>query len=898
MDKRVDPESSWRVLFNISLSHGEWIKLQKIAYKGFLTFLRSANLLNSQNGVSLLLVEQLWWKHRVMAHPLAIPMPNFLIHTSRTKSVTQEDYFKNREEVYSHGLLNFEGFTDIMNVISVRCYQTRKCAHLHREVGESLKDAIILSSEDCVGLEECVAYTAKHCLKFFIYRNLVHRSTKILLDPMQNEWTIQTNHVVHHIVNNLQDTIIVPLFEYYSGNSGEMNRSQFERFVKDAFPEFTEVQKSSAFSIFYFNINRKERYGWVDNSDTDGNSAPLVFGLDSFVDALLMLSVVAFSDESRFPHHLSITSKVWSAFESYLCPAMTKLSVSYRSKSVIAPSMATDPLFLDSAASAVAHVSCVFPTSIPVDDISSILIGGVNIMIDPAYIVPEGSQHYGIGTLATEANPNRQSGKPIFRRVVKLLKPLPASVLSDGKDTTFSNIQDEIQDKMEEAVTKKSAVSSSSLQFPGVDFFITCTNSTFSDTKISPGTNHSGNKVLLKNINKKSLVNTEEVPSAGSVLSTNPPNHISNLYSPYLDDERCLCMKYARNRVEVLLHESVRNMRLFKLAIMYKKGENIRSDRRNTVSPSNQNRNDYFQFTPIRQMSFSLRDTTGKRIFTSKTIVLKATSTRRPVPSPVLHILQEAFYQKAKPENIISDVPNTSTPFITMSDFENICCRLRLTPDEALTTVECQHAVRESVNASFLLSGRQSDDSDEDPMQYIVQGAWGKVRLSFSQFMEAVAALGLRTRTFMSADSASDLINFLMLVLPTSDLLAGEGQTTLTQTDGILTSEFALPSIEPKTKRSGSTILPYSSRLNGQLKNVLNHCRRQTFASRLDAMHQALKRPPKVMLPGYPSDVLGEEAQPFSCRLNPDLHEASEILKNEFLMKEVTLTTDGNGHLL
>ncbi|CCW60750.1 unnamed protein product [Phytomonas sp. EM1] len=898
MDKHVDPEYSWRVLFEITLSHGEWVRIQRIAYKGFLTFLRSANLLNSQNGVSLLLVEQLWWKHRVMMPPPEITTPNLCMSTDSTKTITQEDYFKSRDEVYSHGLLNFEGFTDIMNVISVRCYQTWKCTQLHKEVGESLQDAIILSSEDNIGLRECISYTAKHYLKSFISRNLVHRNTKMFLDPTRNEWTIQTNRVVSHIVNNLQDTVIIPLFEYYSDNSGEMNREQFERFVKFVFPEFTLVQKASALSIFYCDVDHKERYGWVENLSSDDNTAPLVFGIDSFVDALLMLSVIAFADESHFQHHLSITSKVWSTFERYLCPAITKLSLSNRLQSVNAPSMAADPLFLDRTALAVPYITHMFPTTILVDDISSILIGGINITIDPTYIIPEGSQNDRHGALVKEENQKRSSDKPIFRRVVELLKAPPVSVVFDEEDLTLSKSRNEMKDKVEAAVDRKLAASNSSMSLPELDSFTARAWSALSDTKAIVKVNRNRRKGPQRSLSGMISNDTVGKHATSSFSSKNSVAHASKLYLPYIDDEPSFCREYAPNRVEVLLPESVRNVRLFKLAVVYKEeGENDRNTRKNSASRSYPNRCGYFQFTPVRQLSFSLRHNTGEGILTSKTAVLKATSTCRPVPPAVLSSLREAFFQRAKPINIGSGTLPRGEPCITMSDFEDICCSLRLTPDVTLAAAQCKTAVKEAIHASFLLLEKRLVDSDDDPMRHISQGAWIKVRLGFSQFMEAVAALGLHLQSFSSADSVSDLINFLLLALPTSDLVAGEGRTTPPEADESIVSEFALPSIEPSIKKTGASVLPYNSRLDGPCKNVLHHCRRPSFASRLRDMHQSLKRPPKVLLPGYPEDVLGKDARPVSCRLSPELHTASEVLKNEFLMNEVTITADGSAHI-
>ncbi|PWV00134.1 hypothetical protein C4B63_7g329 [Trypanosoma cruzi] len=342
-------ECNWLLLFDIALSHGESIRQQRLRYSGLLTLLRSAGLLGPKTGVYQFLVESLWLFH---GKPLK---PN------ENGDATKGDF------PFHDLVVDFDGFLAIMNVVCVRCYQTQRCSELLEEKRPVL-DAIILSSEDQVHLRESVIYTGRRFLKPLISRCLVLKRTVISLSSMKNGWTPYINQFVIHVMASSAHSIVLPIFNLYAVD-GRIYRGAFEKMLDDVFPNFTPVQQIGARSIFdypgFFGIHNLMEYSTLEIP----NGRVTALELDSFAEALLMLGVVAFSDEVQYEHHRPFTAKVWSVFEDYY------------SKFVGVP-MVDDPIRDNKYASILPAISLLFPSRVPIDKTSSFIIGGWNLTVD------------------------------------------------------------------------------------------------------------------------------------------------------------------------------------------------------------------------------------------------------------------------------------------------------------------------------------------------------------------------------------------------------------------------------------------------------------------------------------------------------------------------------------
>ncbi|EKF33610.1 hypothetical protein MOQ_002517 [Trypanosoma cruzi marinkellei] len=342
-------ECNWFLLFDIALSHGESIRQQRLRYCGLLTLLRSAGLFGPKTGVYQFLVESLWHFHGKPLRP------------NGNGDATKGDF------PFHDLAVDFDGFLAIMNVICVRCYQTQRCSELLEEKCPAL-DAIMLSAEDQVRLKESVMYTARRFFKPLINRCLVLKRTVISLNSMKNGWTPYTNQFVIHVMASSARSIVLPLFNLYAVD-GRIYRGAFEKMLDDVFPNFTPVQQIGARSIFdysgFFGIHNLMEYSTLEFPN--GRVAALEF--DSFAEALLMLGVVAFSDEVHYEHHRPFTAKVWSVFEDYY------------SKFVGAP-MVDDPIIDNKYASIIPTINLLFPSRVPIDKTSSFIIGGWNLTVD------------------------------------------------------------------------------------------------------------------------------------------------------------------------------------------------------------------------------------------------------------------------------------------------------------------------------------------------------------------------------------------------------------------------------------------------------------------------------------------------------------------------------------
>ncbi|ESL11250.1 hypothetical protein TRSC58_01004 [Trypanosoma rangeli SC58] len=348
MESKV-AECNWVLLFDIALSHGESLRQQRLRYCGLLTLLRSAGLLGPTTGVYQVLLEPLWLIYGQPQQPSA--------NDVTTKSdISLQDL-----------TVGFDGFLAIMNIACLRCYQTQRCAELLEENISAL-DAVRLSAEDKVRLKDSVVYTGRRYLKPLISRCTVLKRSVVSLNSMKNDWTPYTNQFVTHVMAAASEAIVFPLFRRYA-DSGRIYRAAFEKMVSDVFPNFTSIQRKSANSIFDY-CGFSGIHGLMEYSSLElpkGRVAALE--LDSFAEALLMLGIVAFSDESKYEHHRPFTAKVWSVFEDYY------------SKFMNAP-MVVDPIVENKYAVILPAISLLFPSPVPIDKTSSFIIGGWNLTVN------------------------------------------------------------------------------------------------------------------------------------------------------------------------------------------------------------------------------------------------------------------------------------------------------------------------------------------------------------------------------------------------------------------------------------------------------------------------------------------------------------------------------------
>ncbi|ORC93767.1 uncharacterized protein TM35_000016440 [Trypanosoma theileri] len=351
-------ECNWFLLFDIALSHGESLRRQELSFGGLMTLLRSAGLLGPNTGVYQVLLETLWQYHGHPSHPTE----DFDNNINSTNNIVANK-MKNVHEL----TVNFDGFIEIMNVVCVRCFQTQRYSELVDE-SRPLSEAVVLSAEDQVKLKESVIFTSRRFFKPLINRSIVLKRMVVSLDSMKNNWTPYTNQLVTHIIASSIDSIVLPLFYRYAEN-GRVFRPAFEKMIADIFPHFSPVQKKSAVSIFdyreFFGIHNLMKYCRLKLRE----GVTTALELDSFAEALLMLGIVAFSDEVRYEHHRPLTAKFWSVFEDYYSKFIGVL-------------MVPDPLFDNKYAVIQPAISLVFPLRVPLDKVSSFIIGGWNLTVE------------------------------------------------------------------------------------------------------------------------------------------------------------------------------------------------------------------------------------------------------------------------------------------------------------------------------------------------------------------------------------------------------------------------------------------------------------------------------------------------------------------------------------
>ncbi|CAC9540851.1 conserved hypothetical protein [Leishmania infantum JPCM5] len=355
-----EDESSWRLLFGIALSHGELLRAGRLSHDGWMVFLSSAQLIGPATGVFPVLLDQLWQRQSlsegarqagVNEHdpgPASVSSRAFSLSVGSSRmSLISRDFQRSgnittapsssmpRPSSAAHEgeSIGFSGFVDMMKVICVRIFQTQRFTRLREGhgnfdegEGESALRALRESAEDHVLLTESVKYTAATFLRPFISRCVIHASSQMRLHPARNGWALHVNRLVAHVVGALLHTAILPLFRKYAV-AGRLSEAGYRAFIRDAFPVLDAVKETCAVAIFYHG-------GFPDIRPLVKGLQPLAasvspelatvvseptLGFTDFIEAMLMLTVVVYSDEVRYPAQRPITAKVWSFFEEHVC---------------------------------------------------------------------------------------------------------------------------------------------------------------------------------------------------------------------------------------------------------------------------------------------------------------------------------------------------------------------------------------------------------------------------------------------------------------------------------------------------------------------------------------------------------------------------------------------------
>ncbi|KAG5468817.1 hypothetical protein CUR178_01653 [Leishmania enriettii] len=409
-----EDESSWRLLFSIALSHGEALRAGRLSYEGWMVFLSSAQLIGITTGVFPLLLNQLWQRHSLRedeqqtrfneCQPGAISVSSrafsLSVGSSRT-SVTSESgrlsgQTTEARQAFSPRQSNpardgksvgFSGFVDMMNVVCVRIFQTwlytsLRGAHEKRDegVGESAILALRQSAEDHVLLIESVRYTAEKYLRPFVSRCVIHASSKVRLRPEQNGWALHVNRLLTHIVGALLHTTILPLFRQYAV-AGRLTEGGYRSFLRDVLPGLGPVEETCAVAVF-------RHGGFPDIRPIVKSLQPLAastspelvamvtdptLGLTDFIEAMLMLSVVVYADELRYPNQRPVTAKVWSFFEEYVC-----------SRAFHGTAMCPDPYVVGRYAMVSPGIVSVYPAMAPLQQCPSLFVEVINLQRDNA----------------------------------------------------------------------------------------------------------------------------------------------------------------------------------------------------------------------------------------------------------------------------------------------------------------------------------------------------------------------------------------------------------------------------------------------------------------------------------------------------------------------------------
>lgn len=659
-------EENWHLLFDIALGYGESLLTQKITYPGFISFLRSTDFLGSKDGVYLVLIEKLWKIHAVFLPTRS----NENLFESAFTSVDElpvtkvsPSYDFHRREVLKFGVCGFEGFIDIMKVVCVRSWQCKMCTDYYVKNQEPLSHSILLSAEDMVSLEDSVKYVGKKVFKWFIPRNLIQRNTKMVLNPTQNGWTPLTNDIVNHVIGSLLDSVLLPLFRRYS-TKGLMFQKDYFNFIDTFFSSFSASQRSASMSVFFckdfFDVFSLLQWSRLETGIPELKAGGAIT-FASFVEVLLMLGIIEFGDEGQFPHYRSITSKVWFIFKDIYCPGAGKVA------------MCEDPLFIHQYQSIKPVLSFVFPFVVPWEEVSSILIGGLNLHPYEGLSVAEAEgglvptlgsarllvRHSEKTEKQEEAKSGREESNAYLKEDSLFFSPefSTEQLPSDKKDQNLQSgtgTSNEVCGTFITATEKKRRSRS-----------LICFDVDHKGRRTTEGKKDRQTDVL--NVAFKALNDTEQESNKKSSLQFDSPIYGMRLCRVFINDSCSQVINHENNHAEVLIPPHLTAPKNFRMSIHLE--ENVKvvdtmSGQATFVSR--------LCFSPVQRVRISLRNEDGQITYSCADVLLQSCVMFEIIPEDYLRILHEAFRYPSGQGSL------DAAEEVPLGDLTKICTKLGL----------------------------------------------------------------------------------------------------------------------------------------------------------------------------------------------------------------------------
>lgn len=861
-------EVNWRLLFDIALGYGDSVSTLQITFPGFMSFLEAADLLNVKTGVCPLVIERMWGQHSTHYHAPSSGTALFddsISHLDKPQARKRRaSYDIKRQEILKLGVCHFEGFTDMMNVVCVRCYQCWKCSDLYVKEHETMADAIILSAEDLVALPESVKFTAQRYFKPFIFRNIICRSTKLILNPMRNEWTQHTNVVVAHVIGSLLRSVVLPLFQKYA-TKGLILQEDFNRLILDVFPEFNAVQSASAASIF-------KCPDFFDASVLLASSRIPLFAektasmsLESFVEALLMLGVVLYSDESAFPHHRSITAKVWFAFENVYCRALERIA------------MAEEIVFSSRPQSISPIISFAFPFVVPVERVTSFVIGGLNLAaVSP--ITEDAPGHpltalMGGRLIVPMAAPEQPSLEVSDAQADdSLLFDSPVKSESSQRKPASEQPADAAKDTNVSPAVHPSSDVAAPGEVPSAD------GSTVNegDTTVEHPVHNIGVTEVATTASK--LGNREF--EAKSFSSFDSPIYGTRVCRVYMNEMCVHCIDHGNNYAEVVVPQRFTDIQDYHMQVEFE--ENATASQSAFSESCSISR---YVFTPSQRVSVSLRNDDGTEKYSSMDILLQTTSVYQVIPSTHVQRLHEVFNEEAQKDVL------TGTETLLLSQFPAACKKLGLvTAGKAL--VACQAAIQNyfAIVTECDLSTLAVEKNGKLPLDRLQQEG----RVPFNQFVCIIAQLCIRQAG--TTTQVPNVVNFI------SAALAKKGG------DGALGGQASSDRMSPSSVVGGSSVLPtipYCALIEVPYQNAMRKTKRgieecndaaESFLSNARSVGTEEMKLSGICakLPPFPTDVAVDAAVSQyegdeMSGLAKDIYEVSMKIQEQFMLEEIVI---------
>lgn len=404
-------EREWELLFLVALSHGEQLASRQLRRYWLMKFIESLGFTPDKayrTGVTALYCELLWNRKSHLPRPGAqiteslpsntvtrsprtgkrggdgsmfdsmaptTPRSSSPPHQSQAHAPpTQPDdsirtYTPATLEASNDAACNAETvsevctaveFTTIMMHLCVRCYQSHRAQELLHRFNE--KVAITATAAETISFSDAIAFASRKYLAKAFEQSLVttdsvltiniSRCDKSTLSPVAKQ-------MIEHIFAATMDTILIPLFVRF-GKYGLLTVEQFIAFAEYAFTGKTAPHLPFVRAIFC-QANALDTVSMVANS---GDKAPEL-EMDEFLDAVLLLGVLMFSDESQHPALRTVESKVW-AFMEHLA-------------ALLGVPMCATPYRDSDVCTFEPRLSLVHPAVLPVYMFTAFVVGGVQL---------------------------------------------------------------------------------------------------------------------------------------------------------------------------------------------------------------------------------------------------------------------------------------------------------------------------------------------------------------------------------------------------------------------------------------------------------------------------------------------------------------------------------------